>query len=97
MPKGMYLLTILRESQYKRKFRQWRQDGKFPPKHYKEYEMRSIIQKGKQRKQEENKNTAFRYRGWRVEPSAIDGFEKRNKINLTALAATNSSPLGMVH
>ena len=59
--------------------------------------MMAIIQKGKRRREEENKDSAFRYRGWEVEPSAISRFEKRNKVNSSALAAIETSPLGTAH
>ena len=87
-----YWLTVPRENQYRRKFSQWREEGKLPPKHYGRHEMLAIIQIGKQRKEEENKNTAFCYRGWEVEPNVIARFEERNS---NTLAATRASPLGM--
>ena len=93
----MPLLIILSESQYKRKFSQWRAEGKLPPKHYKKSEMLAIVQKGKRRKQEENKDSAFQYRGWDVEDRTIERFEKRNKINSSAFSGTKFSPLGMSH
>ncbi|OCL12112.1 hypothetical protein AOQ84DRAFT_360925 [Glonium stellatum] len=65
-------------NQYKRKFSQWRQEGRTSVKRYTPVELQTMIRKATQRKTEENKESALFYRGRHVEHDRIERFERRN-------------------
>jgi hypothetical protein len=64
-----------RDSQYKKNF-----PKSGIGKNIKSSEMRWMIQKERERRAQENKNTAFSVRGQEVDPSKIKRFKTRNNI-----------------
>lgn len=66
------------ECQYKKRFSQWRREGRMSAKRYTPVELQAMSRKAKQRRMEGNKESALFYRGRHVQPDRIERFEKRN-------------------